>query len=111
MSCMEPKSSQEFDTSLDSALENDPYVVVYYTAVWCGPCRAIAPVFSNASIDNPKVRFFKVDIDQNQGSKRVGAISSVPKFEFYKNGTKVSEFSGGRASPANPQKHLADLQA
>ncbi|EGG23885.1 thioredoxin [Cavenderia fasciculata] len=109
MSYIEPKSAQEFDSAIESALKNDPYVVIYYTATWCGPCRAIAPVFTKSSQDNTNVKFFKVDIDLTQESPRVATISSVPKFEFYKSGSKVSEFAG--ASAANLNKSVADLQA
>ena len=41
-------------------------VVVAFTATWCGPCRAIAPVFEALSAEFTWADFVKVDVDQNQ---------------------------------------------
>jgi thioredoxin 1 len=38
--------------------------VVDYTAVWCGPCKAIAPTFETLATENPDIDFLKVDVDE-----------------------------------------------
>ena len=43
----------------------DSRVIAYYTAAWCGPCRAIAPVFSELAANNTDVVFVKIDVDEN----------------------------------------------
>lgn len=67
-----------------------------YSAVWCGPCKMIAPVYEALAKETPGVSFFKVDIDNPEMTEAVtdADISSVPTFVAYKNGSFVSQFSG-----------------
>ena len=39
--------------------------ILYFTATWCPPCKAIKPVYEKMSKDHPEVAFGKVDIDDN----------------------------------------------
>ena len=73
-------------------------MVGYYTAAWCGPCQAIAPVFQSLAEENPEVRFAKIDIDDAQDLAADMAIRSVPTFFFYNSeGNVVSSFAGADA--------------
>mmetsp|Transcript_1054 Transcript_1054/g.1064 ORF Transcript_1054/g.1064 Transcript_1054/m.1064 type:complete len:125 (-) Transcript_1054:111-485(-) len=68
--------------------------VFYYTATWCPPCRAIAPVFEQLSQDYPDISFTKIDVDQLPAAASSASIRSVPTFIFKNNGNTVAEFSG-----------------
>jgi thiol-disulfide isomerase/thioredoxin len=46
-----------------------------FGAAWCGPCKMIAPVFDGLAAEFPSIRFFKVDIDNDQLSKTVAENS------------------------------------
>lgn len=76
--------------------EANDLAVADFTAVWCGPCRTIAPTFAAMSLEFPKVKFLKVDIDSEslEGTVQKAGISAVPTFQFYVKGKKVDEFSG-----------------
>ena len=52
---------------LKAVLEGAPKAFVYFTASWCGPCRKIAPFFSDLAAEHGgSVQFVKVDVDANQ---------------------------------------------
>lgn len=70
--------------------------VFYYTAVWCGPCRAMAPVIEKMSRQYPKIPVYKVDIDIEGLGNRLSnlKICSIPTFHFYHKGEKSSEVVG-----------------
>uniref|UniRef100_A0A453T089 Thioredoxin domain-containing protein n=1 Tax=Aegilops tauschii subsp. strangulata TaxID=200361 RepID=A0A453T089_AEGTS len=70
--------------------------VFYYTAVWCGPCRAMAPVIEKMSRQYPKIPVYKVDIDMEGLGTRLSnlKIFSIPTFHFYHKGEKSSEVVG-----------------
>ena len=52
---------------LKAVLEGAPKAFVYFTASWCGPCRKIAPFFSDLAAEHgASVQFVKVDVDANQ---------------------------------------------
>eukprot|EP00271_Cylindrocystis_brebissonii_P005126 TRINITY_DN17071_c0_g1_i1.p1 TRINITY_DN17071_c0_g1~~TRINITY_DN17071_c0_g1_i1.p1 ORF type:complete len:204 (-),score=31.20 TRINITY_DN17071_c0_g1_i1:521-1132(-) len=89
---------------LKAALEaaKDKSAVVYYTAQWCTPCQAIAPVFEQLSGDFPETRFLKVDIDEEEEELQAmvaeAGVSSIPTFQFFRLGSQVARFSGADAN-------------
>lgn len=89
--------------------EADGLAVADYTAVWCGPCRTIAPTFAAMSAQLPHVKFLKVDIDSEDLEKTVrdAGITAVPTFHFFRKGVKVDEFSG--ASVEQLQQKVEEL--
>ena len=74
-------------------------VVVDFHAVWCPPCRAIAPQVHKLA-ENNDIVVVKVDVDEAQEVASSEGVSAMPTFVFYKDGRKVDEFRGAQ------KKHL-----
>ena len=69
-------------------------VVVEFKAMWCGPCKIIAPAFEKMQEEFPSVVFTKVDVDTNEETQAECNVQHLPTFQFYKGGQKVGEVSG-----------------
>ncbi|MFO0938266.1 MAG: thioredoxin [Gemmataceae bacterium] len=70
-------------------------VVVDFSASWCGPCRALAPVLERlAGQYQGRVRFFKVDVDSEQELAEQFSIASIPTLMFFNNGNLLDQHEG-----------------
>lgn len=77
-----------------------PYVALQAHAKWCGPCKAIAPLFDKhaAALGSPSFTFARFDIDDVGDLAQDLGIASVPAFFFFEKGDDVPEKVRG----ANP---------
>ena len=68
----------------------------YFTATWCGPCKAIAPSLSELSDElEDKVKIIKCNIDDNPISPtKFANVRGIPTLTVFKNGIKVNEKVG-----------------
>ncbi|KAI8618170.1 galactose-binding domain-like protein [Chytriomyces sp. MP71] len=69
-------------------------VVADFTASWCGPCKAIKPLYAELASKYRHVTFITVDIDQLKETAAKNQIQSVPTFHFYKGGELVGSMKG-----------------
>jgi thioredoxin 1 len=66
----------------------------YFTATWCGPCKAFKPVMNEVAGEGYSIQF--IDIDQNKTLASQYGVSSVPTTVIEENGVEIDRFVGAR---------------
>ena len=85
-------TDQTFDTEV---LQSGKLAVVDFWAVWCGPCKAIAPIIDDLSKEYAgKVVVGKVDVDTNMEVSMMYNVRNIPTVLFIKNGKVVDKQVG-----------------
>lgn len=94
MANVQEVSDNTFETEV---LKSDEPVLVDFWAPWCGPCRMVAPIVEELAGEyQGRVKFYKLNTDENpQVSTRYG-IRSIPTLLVFKGGEAKSPIVGFR---------------
>ncbi|PYH92859.1 thioredoxin-like protein [Aspergillus ellipticus CBS 707.79] len=87
-------SSKEQFSSL---LTSSTFVVADFYADWCGPCKAIAPVYEQlaSQLSRPnRITFTKINVDQQQDISKAYGVTAMPTFMLFERGRPTSTVRG-----------------
>ena len=84
------------DATFDQeVLKSEQPVLVDFWAVWCGPCKAIAPAIDAlASKYAGQLKVAKVNVDQNGATPSRYGIRGIPALLFFKGGKVADQIVG-----------------
>ena len=71
----------------EEVIKSDKPVLIDFWAVWCGPCKIIAPVVEELAAEyEGKIKVGKLDVDENQQASIKYGVRSIPTLLIFKDG-------------------------
>ncbi len=96
-----------FDEVIGSA---DKPILVDFWAEWCGPCRMIAPILEQFSVEQAdKFTIGKLDVDANVATATKFSVMSIPTLLLFKGGHVVARIVGAKPKGALLHEITASL--
>ena len=86
-------------SNFEQIISSEIPTLVDFWAEWCGPCRVMYPVFTRLARKFKKIRFARLNIDENKDIATKLGIQAIPIFIMFKNGKPVDRLVGAVGEP------------
>ena len=100
----------DINTFDEEVKKSNKVTIVDFFADWCGPCRKLSPIIEEIEQElSDKVKFTKINTDENIDLARDYQISGIPTLLVFKNGEMVERMVGLMPKSSiitNIEKHL-----
>lgn len=94
----------------NEVIKSDKPVLIDFWAIWCGPCRMVAPIIEKIATEyKDKVKVGKINVDEQNELATKYKIMSIPTLIVFKNGQIVESVMGARSKESIAEmlnKHL-----
>ena len=78
----------------EEVLKSDKTVLVDFWAVWCGPCKMLAPVVEEIADERTDIKVGKINVDDEQDLAIKYGVMSIPSLVVFKDGKEVNRSVG-----------------
>ncbi len=86
-------SDSQFETEVLQA--EDPLVLVYLWASWCGPCRLVSPTIEWAATEfSDRLKVVKMEVDPNPATVAAYRVEGVPALRLFQHGALIESLEG-----------------
>jgi len=108
---MNDKITTLTDATFDEVVgSSDKPILVDFWAEWCGPCKMIAPILEDFSVEQgDKFVIGKLDVDVNVATATKYSVMSIPTLLLFKDGQVVARLVGAKPKGALLQEITANL--
>ena len=80
-------------------LKSDKPVLVDFYAVWCGPCKMIAPILEEIAAEREDIKVCKINVDEEPELAARYQVVSIPSLFVIKDGQVTNQSLGARPKP------------